>query len=369
MSEGGTLARSAKRPGETPTRARKNDHLELCARGNVSCSRKTTLLEDVELVHEALPEFSAAGLDLSASLFGRTLRAPLLVTALSGGVPEAERLNGDLAEVARELGVGLGLGSQRVQAEGDASWPRLREGPGDGLLLLGNIGIAQARVLETARLADLAAAVGADALCVHLNAAQEWFQGEGDRDFRGSLDALERLARELPVPLMVKETGCGISALTARRLRQAGVKHLDVAGAGGTTWIGVELLRKGTPAAWEPEFREWGIPTAASVSAAAEAGFETLVASGGIRSGLEAAKAVALGAHAAGFALPVLRAWKEGGRKAVRAFLADAVEGFRTAMALCGARTPAELRGRFVVTGPALRAWTEGMARAVGRAR
>jgi isopentenyl-diphosphate Delta-isomerase len=348
------------------TRARKGDHLALCAHEDVTFREKTALFEDVELVHEALPEFSFSEVDPSTVLFGRTLSSPILMTALSGGIPKADRMNRGLAEAAREAGVGLGLGSQRLQADGAGAWPRLREGPSDGLLLLGNIGLAQAREMEPGRLGDIAESVGADALCVHLNAAQEWFQEEGDHEFRGSLEAIERLARELPVPLVIKETGCGISAGTARRLRGAGVKHLDVAGAGGTTWVGVEILRRRKPVGWEASFREWGIPTAASVAVAAEAGFETLVASGGVRSGIDAAKGIALGAHAAGLALPVLRAWEAGGGKAVRALLEEVKGGLRAAMALCGARTPRDLRGRYVAAGPALRAWIEGLERASG---
>jgi isopentenyl-diphosphate delta-isomerase len=204
--------------------------------------------------------------------------------------------------------------------------------------------------------------VGADALCVHLNAAQERFQPEGDRDFGEGLETLARLAAGLPVPLVVKETGCGISASTARRLHEAGVRHLDVAGAGGTTWVGVELERNGDAEAWAESFREWGIPTAASLLAAAPLGFDTLLASGGIRSGLDAAKALALGADAAGFALPVLQAWLEKGAAGVRELFRRTVEGLRAAMALAGAANPAALKGRYAVTGPALPAWTAAMS-------
>ncbi|MHC4601210.1 MAG: type 2 isopentenyl-diphosphate Delta-isomerase [Planctomycetota bacterium] len=346
-----------------PTESRKSDHFHICARSDVRFHEKTTLLEEVELLHESVPGFGPEGPDPSVDLFGKRLKAPLYVSAMSGGIPEADEMNRALADLARELGLGLGLGSQRPALEGGRPWPALRTGSDDSLLILGNIGLAQARRADGARLAELVSHVGADALCVHLNAAQEWFQPEGDRDLGEGLSTLARLAGALPVPLVVKETGCGISAATARRLREAGVLHLDVAGAGGTTWVGVELERRDAREPWAEPFREWGVPTAASVLAASSLGFETLLASGGIRSGLEAAKALALGADAAGFALPVLRAWHEKGADGVKDLFHQTVEGLKTAMALTGAENPAALKGRYVITGPKLPAWVEGMTR------
>ncbi|MHC4779393.1 MAG: type 2 isopentenyl-diphosphate Delta-isomerase [Planctomycetota bacterium] len=352
-----------------PSASRKNDHLHICADEDVTFREKTTLFEDVELIHEALPDFSLASVDTETVLFSKALAAPFLISAMSGGIPEADRMNQSLAETARELGVGLGLGSQRSALEGGEDWPSLRQGNSDPLLILGNIGLAQAKDAEPSRLTDLVNRVGADALCVHLNPAQEWFQPEGDLDFGGGVEALSTLCDELSVPLIVKETGCGISASTAVRLREAGVAHIDVAGAGGTTWVGVELERMSpTPTGWAAPFREWGIPTAVSVVTAAGMGFETVVASGGLRTGLEAAKALALGAHAAGFALPVLRAWRSDGPDGVKAFFADCLEGLKTAMALSGAQKPGDLKGRFVVTHPRLHAWMDGLVRAA-RAR
>ncbi len=347
-----------------PTKTRKMDHLAICAQADVSFRAKTTLLEEVDLIHEALPEGSLAEVDASTAILGKRLSAPLLISAMSGGIAEADEMNRALARVARERGLGLGLGSQRALLEGNGPWPALREGPGDPLLLLGNIGIAQVRGADPRRLADLVSSAGADALCVHLNPAQEWFQPGGDLDFRGSLETLGRLAGALPVPLVVKETGCGISAGCARRLHQAGVRHLDVAGAGGTSWIAVELARRKEPVPGAEDFREWGVPTAASLLTAARTGFDTLIASGGVRSGLDVAKTLALGADASALALPVLKAWRRGGEAAVKASLDELVESLRGAMALAGAPTPADLRGRYVIAGPRLPAWLEGLERA-----
>ncbi|MHC5080179.1 MAG: beta/alpha barrel domain-containing protein, partial [Planctomycetota bacterium] len=204
-----------------PITSRKNDHLELCAEGDVRFHEKTTLFEEVEILHESLPSISLAAVDPAVEILGRKLSAPLLISAMSGGIPKANAMNQTLAETARNRGLGLGLGSQRPLLEGGDRWPSLRQGPEDPLLILGNIGLVQARREETSRLSDLVSAVGADALCVHLNPAQEWFQAEGDLDFGRGLETLARLIQELPVPLMVKETGCGISTATARRLKGA----------------------------------------------------------------------------------------------------------------------------------------------------
>ena len=181
------------------------------------------------------------------------------------------------------------------------------------ILLLANLGAVQARDAGPKRVAELVEAVGADALCVHLNPAQELVQDEGDRDFRGALDAIQKPGRALPVPVVAKETGCGLAPGTLTRLRAAGVAAVDVSGRGGTTWPGVEAHR-GSERQRElgQALREWGIPTAASVAFARRAGIPAL-ASGGIRTPLDAVRALALGAEAVGLALPFLRAWSEGG--------------------------------------------------------
>src|SRR5258706_488898 len=171
------------------------------------------------------------------------------------------------------------------------------------VLLLGNIGIVQAGKMSSDELKSLLSAVGADALCVHLNPAQELMQKEGDRDFRGGIETLARLVADLALPVVVKETGCGISSTVARRLRGAGIQHVDGSGAGGTSWVAVETHRaEESRRGLGYTFWEWGIPTAASLSLVSGHGFETVFATGGIMTGLHAAKAIALGASAAGFA-------------------------------------------------------------------
>jgi isopentenyl-diphosphate delta-isomerase len=219
-------------------------------------------------------------------------------------------------------------------------------------LVLGNVGVVQARQCSSATLRQLAADIGADALCVHMNPAMELIQEEGDRGFRGGFETYARLVRELPIPVVAKETGNGISRQTAARLRQVGVEAIDVSGAGGTSWVGVEALRAREPGrAIGESLWDWGVPTAAAVVYAVEAGL-VAIATGGIRTGLDAARAIALGASAVGIARPMLQAFNDGGRAAAEAYLDRVERELRTVMLLTGARRVADLqRVVRVVTG------------------
>ena len=227
-------------------------------------------------------------------------------------------------------------------------------------MLLANLGAVQARRAGIAAVADAVAGVDADVLCVHLNPAQELVQDEGDRDFRGCLDTLEELAAALPVPLLVKETGCGLSPRAAARLCGVGVGWVDISGAGGTSWTAVEALR-GSPRQRRlgRALREWGIPTAAAIAYARRAGLRT-IASGGIRDGVDAAKALALGAEAVGLALPFLRAYAAGGAAGLRDEAGALTDALRAVMLLTGTRRVADLSRAPRVLGPALRGWLRG---------
>lgn len=330
----------------TDLSARKADHLDLATSGDVGFRARTTLFECVELVHDALPELDLGSVDTSTTLFGKRLSAPILIAAMTGGTGRAERINKELAAIAEERGYAFGLGSQRAMLKNPAalSTYAVRD-VAPGALVLGNIGVVQAGKLRTDEVRALCASVGADALCVHLNPAMELIQIDGDRDFRGGLDTLERLARELSLPVIAKETGCGLSGSVAERLKTRGIRHVDVSGAGGTSWVAVEMHRAPEAGrALGATFRDWGIPTAASVLLCARHGFDTIFATGGVRDGLDIAKAIALGASAGGIARSSLQALETGGRAAAVAFFERLETELRTAMLLVGAQNLAALR-------------------------
>ncbi len=325
---------------------RKRDHLDLCATGDVSFRGTTTLLECVRLVHDALPELALDDIDLTVTVLGKRLRAPLFIAAMTGGTDEAATVNRTLAAIAESRGYGFGLGSQRaMHRSADVKWTYAVRDVAPTTLLLGNVGMVQARELTTEALRALAAEVGADALCVHLNPAMELVQPGGDRDFRGGTELFKRLTGDLGIPVVAKETGNGISPGVARKLRAAGVRHVDVSGAGGTSWVGVETLRADESARRLGEsLWDWGVPTAASVALCAPEGFETVVATGGITGGSDMARAIALGATACGIARPVLKALRAGGREGAEAFLDGIERELRAVLLLTGSRDLAALR-------------------------
>lgn len=338
---------------------RKTDHLDLCATGDVSFRGRTTLLEDVSFVHDALPELSLDELDTSVVVFGKRLRLPIMMAGMTGGNARAGEVNRRLAAIAEARGIGFGLGSQR------AMWKRPEElatyavrDVAPSALLFGNIGLVQARDLPTSDVAGLAQRVGADALCVHMNPAMELVQPGGDRDFRGGIATYTRLVAELPVPVIAKETGCGIAPKTARRLHAAGVRAVDVSGAGGTSWVAVETHRaEGGQRRLGEALWDWGVPTAASVAFARRAGHEVVVATGGVATGLDVARSLALGATIAGIARPMLKALTEGGEAAVHRLIDDVEAELRAAMLLTGSRTLADLATADVLLGGGLSAW------------
>lgn len=337
---------------------RKIDHLELCASDRVAFRARTTLLEHVQLVHQSLPELSYDGVDTSVRILGKRLRAPLFIAAMTGGSDRSAEINRELSAIADARGYGFGLGSQRaMQRSPETAWTYEVRKHAPDVLLLGNVGVVQAHQTSTEALSRLATEIGADALCVHMNPAMELIQAEGDRDFRGGVETFARLARELPLPLVAKETGNGISRQTAQQLRQLGVTTIDVSGAGGTSWVGVETLRADDRGrALGEVLWDWGVPTAASVAYAVEAGLVT-IATGGLRSGLDVARAIALGATAAGIARPVLQAFTEGGRAAAEAYLDRVENELRAVMLLCGAGTVEQLRAAPRVLGGELKDW------------
>jgi isopentenyl-diphosphate Delta-isomerase len=339
---------------------RKSDHLALCASGEVDFRDKGTLLDEVQLVHDALPDRHFDDVDLTTTLLGKKLRAPVVISGMTGGTAEASAINRDLARAAETLGIGFGLGSQRamVIAPELTSTYRVRD-VAPSALVLGNLGIVQARQMSTNAIAELCKEIGVDALCVHLSTSMELVQPGGDRDFRGGRETLQRLHGELGIPIVVKETGAGLSRRVGMVAKQIGISTVDTSGAGGTSWVGVETKRaEGAAKKLGEELWDWGIPTAASVALNADLGLD-IIATGGLRSGSDVAKAIALGARAGGLAAPCLRAHKDGGYDGVVAFLQSVIASLRATVFLTGCRTPAELRTAPKVIGSTLTAWME----------
>ncbi len=258
----------------------------------------------IRLIHNALPELDLDKIDLSYK-FGKKIRYPLMITAMTGGYSRSEEINRKLAEAAEKHGVALGLGSQRAMTENPklADTFKVRK-YAPSVPIVANIGAVQLKKYPFRTIEKLVSDVDADGLAVHLNALQEVIQPEGDKDYSGVLEAIAKTCDKLNVPVIVKETGAGIDRNVAEKLKNAGVSWIDVSGAGGTSWSRIEYLRSKKAV---PGFEDWGIPTVECLMMCR--GVLPLIASGGVRNGIEAAKAIALGADMAGAAQPFLKAF------------------------------------------------------------
>jgi isopentenyl-diphosphate delta-isomerase len=307
---------SVRAPVSNRTESRKREHIDTVLNANVVAKGITTGFEMFAFEHCALPELDLDDIDLSTTVFGRYLRAPILISSMTGGAEEGGVINRRLAECAQELGLAMGLGSQRAAIEKAelADTYKVRDVAPD-ILLFANLGAVQLNYgygIEQARRAvDM---IEADALFIHLNPLQEAVQSEGDRNWRGIITKLEELIREIEVPVVVKEIGNGLSADLAKKLISIGVAGIDVAGAGGTSWSEVEANRQSDPLIRKVahSFAGWGIPTAHSlIEVRREAGSLPVFASGGLRTGIDVAKAVRLGAKLCGVAAPALGAADE----------------------------------------------------------
>src|SRR5574338_305391 len=296
----------------SPISARKADHIRINLDEDVR-SALTNGLDRYHFIHQALPEIDLEQVDISQELFGKSVRLPLLISSITGGTPEAGRINRTLAEAAQETRIVMGVGSQRAAlAHPEVAEPVQVRRYAPDAVLLANLGAVQLNYGYTVdhcrRAVEM---IEADALILHLNALQEAVQPEGDTRFAGLVDKIAAVCRALPVPVIAKEVGWGISAQAARLLREAGVAAIDVAGAGGTSWSQVEKYRIQAEsfARVAAAFRDWGIPTAESIQWVREAAPDLIIfASGGIRSGVEIAKCIALGASLGGMAGPFLKA-------------------------------------------------------------
>ncbi|MCL4247484.1 MAG: type 2 isopentenyl-diphosphate Delta-isomerase [Anaerolineae bacterium] len=327
---------------------RKVDHIKINLERDVQFPRLTTGLERYRFMHNALPEINLSEIDSTVTLFGKTLSAPILISSMTGGAEMAHRLNTRLAEAAQKHGVAMGLGSQRAALKNpDVAYSYKVRDVAPDILLFGNLGAVQFNygygVDECRRCVDM---IEADALILHFNVLQEAVQPEGDVNFAGLLGHVEQVCKTLGVPVIAKEVGWGFSEQNCRDLRNAGVAAIDVAGSGGTSWSEVEYHRAPTAlhARVAAAFADWGIPTADAVRyAVSGAPGLPVIASGGLRDGIDIAKSIALGATLGGIAGPFLKAADQS-TEAVSEFIDELTRQVRIAMLCSGARDIASLQ-------------------------
>ena len=335
---------------------RKGNHIRICLEKDVQARKETTGFEDVLLVHRALPEIEREKIDLSTRVFNHAFSAPVIVGAITGGTPEAMKINAAIAEAVEELGLGMGVGSQRAAIEnpdlGKTFAVARRKAP--TAFIMANIGGSQLvrgyGIKEARKAVEM---IDADALAIHLNPLQEAIQPEGETRFVGVLRKIEEIAEGLDVPVIVKETGAGIAAEDAIKLEKVGVKGIDVSGVGGTSWAAVEYYRAKRSQSEACQmlgeaFWDWGIPTAVSIVEVVQSVHIPVIASGGIRSGIHVAKAVALGASLTSMSSPILLPATKG-PKEVKKVLKIVIEELRNTMFLVGANSIERLRGVSVV--------------------
>jgi isopentenyl-diphosphate delta-isomerase len=325
---------------------RKADHIEVCLKEHVQAKKVTTGFEEIHLVHRAIPEIEREKVDLSTTVFGHKFSAPIFIGAMTGGTTKATKINAAIAEAVEELGLGMGVGSQRIAVDNskvERSFSVVRE-KAPTAFILANIGgpqlVDKYGVKEAKKAVEM---VKADALAVHLNALQEAVQLEGDTNYSGLLRKIGEITQALDIPVIVKETGAGICAEDATMLAAKGVAAIDIAGVGGTSWAAVEYYRA---KARKDEFSQrlgetfwdWGIPTAVSLVEALLSINVPVIASGGIRNGIDVTKALALGASLASVTYPFLEPATKGSedvKKALQHFVGEV----RNVMFLVGANS------------------------------
>jgi len=331
------------------TQKRKADHIRICLNEKAQAKDITTGFEDVYFVHKALPDVDKKKIDLTTYFLGHKFNAPLMVGAMTGGTPEAEKINSHIAQAVEELGLGMGVGSQRAAIENSklAKTFAVARKKAPTTFIVANIGGVQLvhgyglkEIKKTIEMVD------ADAVAIHLNALQEAVQPEGQTNFEGIIEKIGEIADKLDKPLIVKETGSGIAAEEAKQLGESGVNALDVGGAGGTSFAAVEYYRAkrsevDTRLIGEV-FWDWGIPTAASIVEIAQTSKIPIIGSGGIRDGTEVAKAIALGSTLASATQPVLQAAVESAA-ATQRMLSIIVEELRNTMFLVGSKNVQQL--------------------------
>lgn len=323
------------------TEKRKMDHLKIALEKKVEHNLKLCSFEEVMLEYDALPEMKLQEVNLKTEFLGKKFEWPLMVSAITGGTKEAEKINKEIASACEKYGIGFGLGSQRAMLENEKLCETFYvRDVAPNIFIAGNIGVSQLKEYSVQEIQKMLKDVGADALAVHLNPEQEAIQLEGTPDFTEGIKGIERLARKLSQPVYVKGVGHGISKETARKLKNTGIKAIDVQGAGGTSWTAIEALRGNEKG---KVFWNFGIPTPVSVLMCKKQFDGKIIASGGIRNGLDCVKGIVLGADLAGIALPALKA-RQKGKKHLEKYLENFLEEIRIASFLVGAKNLGELK-------------------------
>ncbi|MHA2380188.1 MAG: type 2 isopentenyl-diphosphate Delta-isomerase [Candidatus Thorarchaeota archaeon] len=334
------------------TRRRKIEHIEICLEEDVQ-TRVSTMLEHVNFIHNALPEIDKDKIDLTTNFLGLRANAPLVIAAMTGGHPKTYDINRKLAEAAEMLRIPIGVGSQRAAVEDPslADTFRVVREKAPSVPVIANIGATHVKAAPSA-----IEMIDADILAIHLNPLQEAVQPEGDCNSEGALDNIAAMVDSVDIPVIVKETGAGISGDVAQALEGIGVTGVDVGGVGGTSWSAVEYFRAtreddDLKAQLGLDFWSWGIPTALSVIMVRDATDLEVIATGGIRTGLDVAKSLALGAMSAGVAHPLLKPAVLGSPLDVIVQMERMLEGLRVAMYLTGCSTVDELSDRPLLLG------------------
>jgi len=348
------------------TKIRKLEHVEICLKENVECKEKHWF-NYIHLIHKSLPEVDFDDITLEVEFLGKKLKAPIIVVGMTGGHEDTLEINSTIAEVVEELGLGMGVGSQRAAIENsnlEYTFKVVRE-KAPTAPIIGNIGVTQLvsgyTIREVVKAIEM---IDADAIAVHLNPAQEVFQIEGDKRFTNAIRKIIELAEELEKPVIVKETGCGISMEVASKLASSKILGFDISGAGGTSWIIVEMIRvakRGFKILEEvaKTFTNWGNPTVVSIIETRYAARDKLIiASGGLRSGLDIAKSIALGADLGGIGLPVLK-YAVKGKEELRNYLEKLILELKIAMFLTGSKNIDDLRKTPIVLDVPIRNWIE----------
>ncbi len=335
------------------TSNRKKEHLELCLTDEVSFKSKSTGFENYEFKHYAITEVDITKLDYCSKFFGKKINFPFLISCMTGGTSEAENINARLAIVAEELIIPIGVGSQRQALEDKDfidSFKTVRINA-PNVPVLGNIGAAQVVQFKSVdpvkKLVDM---IEANALVIHINPLQELLQIEGETNFTGLLKKIKMIVKKSGVPVIIKEVGSGISKEAAGKLLEAGVRGIDVSGAGGTSWAGVEILRNKTSI--KNDFWDWGLPTSYCIKEVFKLKKNykfTLIGSGGIKNGLDAAKAFALGADIVASARLILQTLNKSGVKGTVNYIKEIFDEISKVMYLTGSHNMKELRNKKLI--------------------